>query len=86
LLSFLDAQKAHPHTKVCGFRKLSDIKNNSDVSLVFWEGEKGRRIEGKAGYSSSEEWSDFVKSLKENKEEPAKGAVAINVEEIKELA
>ena len=26
LLSFLDAQKAHPHTKVCGFRKLSDIK------------------------------------------------------------
>ena len=28
LLSFLDAQKAHPHTKVCGFRKLSDINTN----------------------------------------------------------
>ena len=25
-MSFLDAQKAHPHTKVCGFRKLSDIR------------------------------------------------------------
>ena len=86
LLSFLDAQKAHQHTKVCGFCKLSDIKNNSDFSLVFWGGEKGWRIEGKAGYSDSGEWPDFVKSLKENKEEPAKWAVAINVEEIKELA
>ncbi len=64
---------------------IENIKNNPNVSLVFWEGEKGYQIEGKAGYHNSGEWLDFVKSLKENEGLPAKGAIVVNIEEIKEI-
>ena len=64
---------------------INNIKNNPNVSLVFWEGKKGWRIDGRVKYYDSEEWLDFVKSLKENKGYPAKGALVINVGEIKEL-
>jgi len=64
---------------------IDNIKNNPAVSLVFWEGEKGWRINGKVDYYEEGEWLDFVKSLKENKGEPANGALVVNVEEIKEL-
>jgi len=64
---------------------IDNIKNNPNVSLVFWEGEKGWRINGEAEYYDSGEWLDFVKSLEENKGYPAKGAVVINVNEIREL-
>ena len=66
-----------------------DIKNNPNVSLVFWEGkkdeERGWRINGKAEYYDSGKYLDFVKSLKENKGCLTKGAIVIKVEEIKEL-
>ena len=64
---------------------IENLKNNSYISLVFWEGEKGWRIEGKTEYYDSGEWLDFVKSMKENKDEPANGALVIDVENIKEL-
>ncbi len=64
---------------------IENIKNNPNVCLIFWEGEKGWRINGKAEYYDSGKWLNFVKSLKENKGEPANGALVINVEEVKEL-
>ena len=64
---------------------INNIKNNPNVSLVFWEGEKGWRIDGEVEYHDSGVWLDFVKSLEENKGEPANGALVINVKEIKEL-
>lgn len=64
---------------------INNIKNNPYVSLVFWEGEKGWRINGKVKYYDSGDWLDFVKSLGENEGLPAKGALVINVEEIREL-
>ena len=65
---------------------IENIKNNPNISLVFWEGKKGWRINGKVDYYDSGEWLDFVKSLKENKGEPANGALVINVNEIREMA
>lgn len=64
---------------------VENIKQNGFVSLIFWEGEEGYRIDGKAEYFSSGKWLDFVKALEENNEFPAKGAVVINVEEVKKL-
>jgi len=68
---------------------VENIKNNPNVSLVFWYGkegaEKGYRIDGRAEYFDSGEWLDFVKGLKENKGYPAKGAIVIEVNEVKEL-
>jgi len=64
---------------------IDNIKNNPQVSLVFWEGEKGWRIDGKAEHYDSGEWFDFVKSLDENKEFSPRGAIIIEVNEIKEL-
>src|SRR4030042_3558527 len=66
---------------------VENIKNNPNVSLVFWHGkegaEKGYRIDGKAEYFDSGEWVDFVKGLKENEGYPAKGAIIIKINEIK---
>ena len=64
---------------------VENIKYNPNVSLVFWEGEKGWRIDEKAEYYNSGDYLKFVKSLKENKGHPAKGAIVINVEKIQEL-
>lgn len=64
---------------------IENIRNNPNISLVFWEGKKGWRIDGKATYHNSGKWLDFVKSLKENEGYPAKGALMINVEKIENL-
>jgi len=64
---------------------IENLKINPYVSLLFWEDEKGWRIEGKAEYFDSGKWLDFVKSLPENKDYPAKGAVVVDINEIKEL-
>lgn len=64
---------------------VKNIKNNPSVSLVFWEGEEGWRVDGKAEYYDSGEWLEFVKGLEENKDFPAKGAVVVEVEEIRRL-
>jgi len=68
---------------------VENIKNNPKVSLVFWYGkegsEEGYRINGEAKYFNSGKWLEFVKGLKENKDYPAKGAIVIEVNEIKKL-
>jgi uncharacterized protein len=64
---------------------IDNLKINPYISIVFWEGEKGWRIDGKADYHDSGKWFDFVKKLKENKEFSPKGAIVINVEDIREL-
>ena len=64
---------------------IENLKENPNIALVFWEGEEGYRIEGKAKYHSSGEYLDYVKKLSENKGYPAKGAIVINITNIKEL-
>ncbi|MBU2104229.1 MAG: pyridoxamine 5'-phosphate oxidase family protein [Nanoarchaeota archaeon] len=62
-----------------------NIKNNPNIALVFWGDEEGFGIKGKAEYFDSGEWLKFIKSFTENKNHPAKGAIVINVEEIRKL-
>ncbi|MBT7102257.1 pyridoxamine 5'-phosphate oxidase family protein [archaeon] len=64
---------------------VKNIKVNPYISLVFWEGDDGVRIDGKVEYFDSGEWLDFVKGLPENKGFDANGALVISVESIKEL-
>jgi len=64
---------------------INNIKNNPNVSLVFWEGEKGWRIDGEVEYHDSGEWLEFVKGLKETKGMPARGALVVNIKEIRKL-
>lgn len=65
---------------------IENIKNNPNVSLVLIEGENGWKINGKAKYYDSGKWLNFVKSLETNKRYSPKGAIVINVEEVKELS
>lgn len=59
------------------------IKNNPSVALVVWDKKwKGYQFLGKANYYQKGKWLDFVKSLKENKGLPAKGAIVISVNKI----
>lgn len=64
---------------------VENIKNNPNVSLVLIDGENGWRINGKAKYYDSGKWLNFVKSLETNKRYNPKGAIIINIEEVKEL-
>ena len=64
---------------------IENIKTNQNICLAFFEIEKGWRINGKAKYYNSGKWLEFVKKLKENNGLPAKGAIVIEVEEVKEL-
>ena len=62
-----------------------NIKNNSNVSIMFWTDETGFRIEGKAEYYESGEYFKIVKSLPENKNYKPKGAIVVKVKKIIEL-
>jgi len=64
---------------------INNIKDNRNISLVFWEGERGWRIDGEAEYHDSGDWLEFIKSIPENKDEPCKGAIIINVDGVSEL-
>jgi len=64
---------------------IENLKINQNICLAFFEGEKGWRINGKAKHYSSGKWLEFVKKLKENEGFSPKGALVIDVEEIKEL-
>jgi uncharacterized protein len=65
---------------------IDNIKNNPHVSLAVWNKDwKGYRIDGIAEYYEKGKWFDFVKSMKENKGEPCKGALIINIDEINQL-
>ena len=64
---------------------IENIKNNPNVCIVYHDNKNGIRINGKAKYYNSGKWLEFVKKLPENEGMPAKGAVVIEIQEIKEL-
>ena len=65
---------------------LKNIRNNPNVSMVVLDNNgKGYRIDGITDYFDSGEWYEFVKSMKENKNEPCKGALVVDVREVKNL-
>lgn len=64
---------------------IDNLERNPNICLAFYDGENGWRISGKAKHYSSGKWLEFVKSLEENKGFSPKGALVIDVEEVKEL-
>ena len=66
---------------------LENIKNNPNVCLVVWNKDwTGYQIKGKAEYFEEGEYIDFVKVIPENKDEPCKGALVVEINKIKKLA
>ena len=66
---------------------LDNIKSNSKVSLAVWDKDwNGYRVGGTAEYFEDGAWFDFVKSLKENEDEPCKGVIVIDIVEVVKLA
>ena len=64
-----------------------NINQNGKISLVVWDKEmKGYNIDGNAKYYDKGEHLDKVKSMKENKGMPAKGAIVVNVTKIMKSA
>lgn len=73
-------------TNNCMKVTIKNLKKNPNVCLAVWDKNwRGYQIKGKAKYFEEGEWYNFVKSLKENKNESCKGAVVIEVKEIKKL-
>lgn len=62
-----------------------NIISNKNVSLIFWSDNGGYELRGKADYSSSGKWLDFVRNLKENKGLKPKGAIIVKIKKIKRL-
>ena len=66
---------------------LENIRNNPSVCLVVWNKDwKGYQIKGKAEYFNQGEWLDFVKAIPENRDEPCKGALVVEINSIKKLS
>ena len=64
---------------------IENIKSNPNVSLVFWENDEGIEIDGIVEYFDSGKWFDFVKELPENEEFDVKGAIVIEIKNIKKI-
>ena len=60
---------------------VENIKQNPNVSLVVHNNKEGYGFDGKAEYFTEGKWFDKVKEIHEGY--PAKGAILINIEEIK---
>lgn len=59
---------------------VTDIKNNSAVTLTVWNPEMtGYKLIGTAQYFRSGEWLEKVKAIPENKTMPCKGALLITI-------
>lgn len=66
---------------------INNIKNNSNICLTVWNKEWiGYQIKGHAEYFDEGKWRDFVKAIPENKDEPCKGALVIEINNVKKLA
>ena len=61
------------------------LSNRKVEVLVYDKSWKGYRIKGKSEYYKSGKWLDAVKSMKENKPHPAKGAILITASKIERL-
>ena len=68
-------------------KTIDNLKNCPNISLVVWNKDwKGYQIKGKAEYFEEGEWLEFVKKIPENKDEPCKGALVVEINNIKKLA
>ena len=66
---------------------INNIKDNKCVSLAVWDSKwEGYQINGEAEYFDSGNYFEFVKLLKENKDESPNGAIVIKITEIKKLS
>ena len=66
---------------------LENIRKKPKVSLAVWNKNwKGYQMKGQAKYFQDGKWFDFVKSMPENKDEPCKGAVVVDINNIKKLS
>lgn len=90
-----------PHTIAVAYVKVKDnkliitdnymkttpmnIKLNPNISLLLIDKEEGYRIEGLADYWKEGEYFEFIKSVKENKNEPCKGAIVVTISKIQKL-
>lgn len=62
---------------------LEDIENSPNVAVLGWNKKMdGYKLLGTAEYFTSGEWIDRIKSMPENKNMPAKGALLITVSKI----
>ena len=67
-------------------KTIQNINQNPKISLAVWNSDwKGYQIHGTAKHYEKGEWFDFVKSMKENKNEPCKGAIVIIPESIRKI-
>ena len=65
---------------------IENIKSNNKIGLVVWDKDwKGYQISGNAEYFENGKWFEFVKSIKENKNEPCNGAIVIEINNIKQI-
>lgn len=72
---------------------VNNIKTNSSVSLLVWSKDwedvdncYGYELKGECEYHDSGKWKEFVENMEENEEFPAKGALLVKAEKIKELS
>ena len=62
---------------------VKNILKNNNVALVVWNKKwEGIQILGKAEYYKEGKWLDYIKTMKENKGFPAKGAILVKVVKI----
>lgn len=62
---------------------IKNILNNPNIAIVVWDKKwNGYQFLGKAEYYQKGKWLNFVKSLKENKGMPAKGAIIVTINKI----
>lgn len=61
------------------------LSNSRVEALIYNKQWKGCRITGSAKYHKTGKWMDYVKSMKENKGHPAKGAVILTASRISNL-
>jgi len=67
-------------------KTVDNIKQNQNISIVVWNKDwRGYKIQGTAEYTEKGAQFEFVKSMKENKEEPCKGAIIVAIKSIKKI-
>jgi hypothetical protein len=63
---------------------IENIKRNPNVALIVWDNKGGYELKGNVEYFNKGKWLNFVKKI--HKGYSAKGAILVNIKEIKKLA
>ncbi len=67
-------------------KTIKNIKNNKNVSFALYNKKwKGLYFSGIAKYYTAGKYYEFVKKLKENKKEPCKGVIVVDLKSIREM-